>query len=392
MKILHLADLHFDADFSTSNPNLKAFVKKEKIKILDRIHAYIEENKIELVILAGDIYDADNPKARLVYAFNDFLRRVLDLNIHVVLANGNHDFWLEDSHFGILTKYSKFHRILHERPYEIEIKIGEKDLVIHGYGYSTRNPSKRAINNYRAKNDDKFHIGISHGVIDGRYEASKIPYYPMSKSEMQSLNYDYFAMGHVHRELDITNRCMYSGGLYPRYYGDYASYGGIFVQIGEYGIINTDRIKFSKSEIKEIEFESSAETRKELLEECFEALYSGGFSLNSDYIYNIIIKGKVFFDWNIEAEKWLLNEIFDDEIVLHNIDFKAIVKMKKESEIEISKALKSELIKDYDYLVDNLANDDFNLKILRSKEKLLEDLKNNRKVVLSKVYEYIKRG
>lgn len=388
MKILHLADLHIDADFSSENIELKSYVRFEKFKMLDKINLYMSDNNIQMLILAGDIYDSLKPEARIIYAFNDFLKKILDKGVEVVLVNGNHDYWLDEKHFSHLLHYKNFKPIIHDIKTELNLKVLDEELVIHACGYDIRNPNKRSINCYSPKKDSKIHIGVMHGVIDGNYDLDKKPYLPMSKNEVEYLNYDYFALGHVHRELDITKRCMYSGGFYPRYFGDYASYGGVLIELNSNGYIKTNRVKFSNVEFTEIDIIIRAENKKELLEKCLDNLYKNSYSYDNVNIYRLNIKAELGFLWNYLDEKWLVSEVFGDrkyDCIKMNLDCVY-------QEISISSKLNNELKISYMELVDKIISEDVEIKTLTLRNQFVDDLKKSQNQILTELYEYIERG
>lgn len=63
MKILHTADWHLGQKFFHRNR------EQEHKAALDWLVQYIQEEQIELLVVAGDIFDADNPPnyARKLY-------------------------------------------------------------------------------------------------------------------------------------------------------------------------------------------------------------------------------------------------------------------------------------------------------------------------------------
>ena len=86
MKILHLADLHIGKIV------LEQSMMKEQKDMLDQILEKIQEQKIELVLISGDVYDRSIPPAEAVEILDDFLKSLIqDLNVKVCIITGNHD-------------------------------------------------------------------------------------------------------------------------------------------------------------------------------------------------------------------------------------------------------------------------------------------------------------
>lgn len=86
MRILHTADWHLG----------KSLEKRSRIdeqrKFLDDFIEVAKENNIDLVIIAGDIYDSSNPPAIAEKMFYDTLKKISDNGKRLILIiAGNHD-------------------------------------------------------------------------------------------------------------------------------------------------------------------------------------------------------------------------------------------------------------------------------------------------------------
>ena len=85
MRFLHLSDLHLGKrvnEFSMLED--QAYILKEILNIID-------EQKVEAVLIAGDIYDKVIPSAEAVRLLDDFLTRIASRELPVFLISGNHD-------------------------------------------------------------------------------------------------------------------------------------------------------------------------------------------------------------------------------------------------------------------------------------------------------------
>lgn len=86
MKILHLADLHIGKIV------LEQSMLEDQKYILKQIVEKIKNEKIELVLIAGDIYDRSVPPSDAVTCLNNFLKILIkDLKVKVCIIAGNHD-------------------------------------------------------------------------------------------------------------------------------------------------------------------------------------------------------------------------------------------------------------------------------------------------------------
>ncbi len=86
MRILHTADLHLGRQFMglSLDPDFDA--------ILDQIVAAILSEHIDVLLIAGDVFDRASPPNSAIRQVNRFLRRVIDdTQAAVVMISGNHD-------------------------------------------------------------------------------------------------------------------------------------------------------------------------------------------------------------------------------------------------------------------------------------------------------------
>ncbi len=86
MKLLHLSDLHIGKIiYEQSLLEDQEYILKEIIKIA-------KKEKVDAVLISGDIYDRSIPPADAVDVLNDFLNKLIKiLKIKVFIISGNHD-------------------------------------------------------------------------------------------------------------------------------------------------------------------------------------------------------------------------------------------------------------------------------------------------------------
>lgn len=86
MRILHTSDWHIGRQFH--NQSLLA----DQAEVLEQLIDIVEHECIDVVIIAGDVYDRSVPPADAVALLNRTLRRLCqDLGVPVILISGNHD-------------------------------------------------------------------------------------------------------------------------------------------------------------------------------------------------------------------------------------------------------------------------------------------------------------
>lgn len=85
MKFVHLSDLHLG-----KRVNGYSVIEDQKY-ILLKILNVIDEQKAEAVVIAGDVYDKPIPPTEAVQLFDDFLFRLVERNLQILVISGNHD-------------------------------------------------------------------------------------------------------------------------------------------------------------------------------------------------------------------------------------------------------------------------------------------------------------
>lgn len=85
MKLIHLSDLHIGKRIN------EVSMIEQQAYILSQIIGIIDEEKPDAVLIAGDVYDKSVPSAESVTLFDDFLCRLAERKLLVLIISGNHD-------------------------------------------------------------------------------------------------------------------------------------------------------------------------------------------------------------------------------------------------------------------------------------------------------------
>lgn len=90
MKILHCADLHMDSPMETHMTREQAAIRNAEIlKSFQRMTDYAEQEKIRLVLIAGDLFDGERVTRRTIEGVLDTVRRTPQIDY--LYVSGNHD-------------------------------------------------------------------------------------------------------------------------------------------------------------------------------------------------------------------------------------------------------------------------------------------------------------
>lgn len=85
MRLLHTSDWHLGRGFH------RVSLLDAQESFLDHLVATVREQRVDAVVVAGDIYDRAVPPLSAVDLFDQALHRLADLDVPTVMISGNHD-------------------------------------------------------------------------------------------------------------------------------------------------------------------------------------------------------------------------------------------------------------------------------------------------------------
>ncbi len=86
MKLLHTSDLHLGRQFNGIS------LEEDHAAVLDQIVEAVKANRVDALIIAGDVFDRASPPQSAVRQFNGFLQRIkTETDAAVAMIAGNHD-------------------------------------------------------------------------------------------------------------------------------------------------------------------------------------------------------------------------------------------------------------------------------------------------------------
>lgn len=214
---IHAADLHLDSPFSGLK-NVPAFIierlRESSFRAFQKIIDTAILQRVDFLLLAGDIYDGENRSLRTQVRFRKEMERLLKNDIPVYMIHGNHDH-LDGSWVQV-----KFPENVHVFQAVPEVKRFQKrdgtSVNIYGYSYPRRHIAERIIYQYEKQDDADYHIGLLHGNLEGNNDHS--PYAPFSQKELAEKEFDYWALGHIHKRQVIMENppAIYPGNIQGR--------------------------------------------------------------------------------------------------------------------------------------------------------------------------------
>lgn len=210
LQLLHCSDLHLDKSFNI--PNLvRAQQRKEDLnQNFSSIVEYAIENKPDIFLVTGDVFDKILPtNASRVFATQE-VRRLSDANIAVFMIGGNHEvprFGVSPSlaidvlgSAGIATVFSRSDAV-QKRILNVE----GKTICVSGRSYYTQSEGANPLKDVEIPCDGDYNILMIHGSLQGLDVASSNPEMshenPFLADDIKK-GLNYLALGHFHNHFE----------------------------------------------------------------------------------------------------------------------------------------------------------------------------------------------
>jgi DNA repair protein SbcD/Mre11 len=226
IRLLHTADLHLGAPFVWLG-ELAATRQKDLLLTFRRIVDCCIERQVDLLLIAGDLFDQPRPEASLYLAVQAEFARLQRHHILTVLLPGTHDgVWggetYSSGHFpaAIILDQAGDHAPL-------ELQIREQTVFLYGSAYRGERPEE-FYPRMRRQEGAGYHVGLLHGALkkgpQWDYRDKDLPF---NLDELNSWGLDYVALGHYHSYQELQQ----GGAVIACYPG--SPEGKQFVETGE---------------------------------------------------------------------------------------------------------------------------------------------------------------
>lgn len=219
MKFIHLSDLHLGKRVNEFS------MLEDQEYILTKIINIIDEQQPDAVIIAGDVYDKSVPSAEAVELFDDFLVRLAQKKLKVFVISGNHDSAERIAFGGRLMDKSGIYMSPVYNGQVVPITLEDEFGEVNFYMLPFVKPSavrrfyqdeeiitytdamKIAVDNMNI-DTDKRNILITHQFVTGamRTESEEKSVGGTDNVDVSVFeNFDYVALGHIHRAQKCTS-------------------------------------------------------------------------------------------------------------------------------------------------------------------------------------------
>ncbi|MFC3419621.1 exonuclease SbcCD subunit D [Salinicoccus hispanicus] len=228
MKILHTGDWHIGKRLNGVD------MIEDQRHMLDQLLDHIDESSVDLVVVAGDVFDRSNPSQSALKLVNEYLYRInIEKGIPVLAISGNHDsrsrldygsYWFEKSNYHMRTSLEDittpvviddhhFYMVPHMDVLEAKVFFDDDSIRSHHDVYKKVTEEIATV-----MDKDAYNVMIGHMFIsNGKASDSERPL-SIGLSEEVGADlfeaFDLVLLGHLHHPFAITHeRIFYSGSL-----------------------------------------------------------------------------------------------------------------------------------------------------------------------------------
>ena len=242
MKILHTSDWHVGRTFHSYN-TLEAVSQ-----VLAEIPTLIQSHNIDVVIVAGDIYDLANPSPDAVNVLRDSVTAILNTGAKIVMTSGNHDSATRLSFAGAFSAASGLYLVTQAEEALRPIELSDQHGAVDFYGIPFLQPElvrhldwipNDATSQHQAvggamdeirkliksrKSETRRSVVVSHTFVAGAESESSDSERAITRDPLEVGGVDvvpkdafagvtYAALGHIHGRKELEPNLRYSGAL-----------------------------------------------------------------------------------------------------------------------------------------------------------------------------------
>ena len=243
LRFVHAADLHLDSPFrgirNEAPPHVADALHRATFEAYENIISLCLRERVDALLVAGDIYDGADRSLRAQLKFVDGLSRLDAAGIRSFVCHGNHDpldGW--EARLDLPLGCVRFGPEVSSVP----VFADDPDrALVHGVSYPTREVRENLTSRFGGPMASGFNIGLLHANVGGNTDHDS--YASCSVADLVETGMDYWALGHVHTRQVLRQErptVVYPGnsqGRSPRETGERGVY---LVEVDDFGGVNLD--------------------------------------------------------------------------------------------------------------------------------------------------------
>jgi exonuclease SbcD len=203
LRLLHTADVHLGARHADLGDQAAAQRERQYAAFVATADLALAE-RVDLVLVAGDLFDSNVQPRRSVERAAAQLRRLVEARIRTVLIPGTHDVYDRASIYRAYDLSAMSGAVGSDLvtvldPDHTDVHLPALDVVVHGRCFATKRAPESPLKGVDAAKDKRatWHVGLLHAAlaIPDRTDGDEIV---ITTEEIAASHLDYLALGHWH--------------------------------------------------------------------------------------------------------------------------------------------------------------------------------------------------
>lgn len=240
LRFVHTADLHLDSPFrgvrSEAPTHIADTLYNATFAAYENIIELCLNERVDALLVAGDVYDGADRSLRAQLKFVDGLKRLDDAGIRSFICHGNHDpleGW--EAKLNLPAGCVRFGPEVTGEPV---FPDEPERAMVYGVSYPQREVRENLTPRFAGTpSGDGFSIALLHANVGG--DSNHDSYAPCSVSDLESVDgIDYWALGHVHTQRVLRQESpivVYPGNPQARHSSEPGVRGVYLVEVDDSG-------------------------------------------------------------------------------------------------------------------------------------------------------------
>jgi DNA repair protein SbcD/Mre11 len=231
-KFIHAADIHLDSPLRGLERYEGAPVeeiRQASRRALGNLVQLAIDQSAAFVLIAGDLYDGDWKDHRTGLYFVSQMVKLREAGIPVLLIAGNHD--AANKMTRTLPMPDNVRMLSHKKPETV--RLDDLGVAVHGQSFATAAVMEDLSAGYPPALGGLLNIGLLHTCANGR--EGHEPYAPCTLDGLRSKHYDYWALGHAHKQEVLCEQpcVVFSGNIQGRHIRESGPKGCMLVEVDD---------------------------------------------------------------------------------------------------------------------------------------------------------------
>ncbi len=249
INLIHTGDIHLGRKFTKLGEKAN-----DQRRVLRETFARIVEQagdpKINLLLIAGDLFDSNQVSESEILFFKEQLEILAQNQKPVCLISGTHDVMDSQAIFNRPEFHENYPNLVIFNPNKTEQIFPELDLTVYGVSPTAKTGITDPLKNIKINNQTKYHIALVHSSL-AIPEKHNPDDFPVAIESIANSKMNYIAFGHWHKAQDISQ-----GRVTAWYCGtpeslDFDEQGGKILQVS----INEKEVSVKPIEVGQRKFD-----------------------------------------------------------------------------------------------------------------------------------------